>query len=153
MIIFSIQILITIALIQYLGSTLVFGKPRLAKKLSNGNEEGLRDYFLELSTPRQKRHVQRMSREGIKAVLGKAINYRHHQRIKRDLSSHPCYKLGSYKSISLSDGSRTFSVECLQSTTTGCFHNVQIYTTTLCADNRTYFPRTGQSVVQGCGCA
>ena len=141
------------ALIHYLGSTLVFGKPRLAKKLSNGNAEGLRDYFLGLSMPRQKRHVQRMSREGIKTTLGKAIKYRHLQRIKRDLSSNPCYKPNSYKNIALSDGTRTFSVECLPSTTTGCFHNVKKYTTTLCADKRMYFSSTSQTVVQGCECA
>ena len=145
----------TTALIQYLGSTLVLGRPHFAGKLSNKNDvtTGLRDYLSELSSRRHKRHLSMMSRDGSNAILGKTINHRHLQRIKRDLSTNACYKPDSLKSIKLKDNSGTFSVECLDSTTTGCFHNVPIYTTTLCAKGYTHFPRTGQNIVQSCNCA
>lgn len=115
--------------------------------------EGLRGQFFELSTRRLKRHLQMMSSDGSKATLGKEMNHRHLQRIKRNLSRNPCYEQDSFKSITLSDNSKTFSVECKKSTTTGCFHNVGTFTTTLCTENITFFLSARQSVVQGCSCA
>ena len=145
----------TTTLIQYLGSTLVLGRPHFVRTISNKNDvtTGLRDYFSELSLRRHKRHLPMMSRDVSNAILGKTINHRHLQRIKRDLSSNPCYKPNSLKSIRLNDNTPTYSVECLDSTTTGCFHNVPIYTTTLCAKSYKYFPRTDETKVQGCSCA
>ena len=94
-----------------------------------------------------------MSRDGTKAILGKAVEYPHLQRIKRDLDSNPCFKHGSFKGYTLADNTLTFTVECLQSTTTGCFQNVLKKTTTLCKESRTYFPSANEAVVQGCSCA
>ena len=104
---------------------------------------------------RLKRGLHMTSRNALNAIFGKELIHRHvHlQRIKRDLSTNPCFKLGSLTTFTLLNNNVTYKVECEVSTNTGCFHVAGLFSTAMCAEMITFFTSTGESVVQDCSCA
>lgn len=153
---FSFQVLVTVLILQYLGSSIVLGRPRTTYKTRDkgGMHGRLRDKFSEVSLGKLIRLLRMPSSNGSHVKLDEAgSNIRHLQRIKRDIYNNPCFKHGSFRLISLSDGTKTHSVKCKPSTITGCFHVAKKFTTSKCTEVRVFYSSTGQSVVQDCSCA
>ena len=158
MFIFSVQVLALALIVQCLGPSIVLGRPRIKEKTSvkTGVNGRLRDSILLGNARRFKRFLQTPLRGGLRDIFVKETRDRHLGRIGRDLTSlsqNPCFKQGSYQRLTLSNGVRTYRVQCEASTNVGCFNAIPKYTTAKCTEVKVYFPKTGQTLVQNCQCA
>ena len=155
MFVFSVQVLAIVFIVQYLGPSIVLGRPRITKKMSaeTGVNGRLRDIILRGNASRFKSFPQTSLQGDLSEIFDKETNDRHLERIKRDINQNPCYKQQSIHTVPLSNKKMTYTVECKSSTNVGCFHGIMKYTTAKCAEIVVFFPSIGRSLVQNCRCA
>lgn len=79
-------------------------------------------------------------------------NIDHLDRIKRDVTSNPCFKPGTFVVKTLSKNISTYEIQCKPSTLLGCFGAIKTrFRTTKCLETKVTI--SGTVFVQGCKCA
>jgi len=137
----------------YLGSIIVVGRPRSTDKKTS--QQSIWKRFLRGQNFNEKTNrLQKLRSESdtdLQVVVDRS-NIDHLERFKRDVTSNPCFKPGTYELITLSENKRTYKIECKSSTLIGCFSAIRTsFRTTKCLEKKVMY--SGKIFVQDCECA